>query len=182
MKKKLTALFVFALLHLILFGQVEYPAILQKQFISYHQQALQEKLFIHTDKDFYVAGDICWFKVYDVDGLLHKPLSLNKVAYVEILSADRQPVLQCKIALQAGSGNGSFMFPASMNSGNYVLRGYTSWMKNFHADYFFEKSITIVNTLKRPDWQKIESTPAYDVQFFPEGGNLVKGLESKLAE
>jgi hypothetical protein len=98
-----------------------------------------------------------------------------------VLSSDRKAILEAKIALKEGAGNGSFMLPSSVASGVYTIRGYTSWMKNAAVEYFFEKAITIVNTLKRPDWQKMESAPAYDLQFFPEGGHLVTGLESKIA-
>jgi hypothetical protein len=181
MKKALTLLFIFFFYCSGLLSQSEYASALEKQFINYQQQALPEKIFIHTDKEFYVGGEIIWLKLYYVDGLLHQPLSLSKVAYVEIINAEQKVVLQAKLALIQGSANGSFMLPLSLSSGNYLIRGYTSWMKNFDADYFFKKSITIVNTLRRPDWEKIERTVGYDLQFFPEGGNLVSGLQSKIA-
>ena len=53
-------------------------------------------------------------------------------------------------------------------------------MKNFPADNYFEKQITIVNSFKRPEW-KTESEAGYDFQLFPEGGNLVEGLETNVA-
>src|SRR6476620_10603386 len=87
---------------------------LQKWFTNYQQQALPEKVFIHTDKNSYVTGDILWFKLYNVDGYQNKPLPLNKAAYVEIISMDKKPVLQAQVALNNGSGNGSFALPASL--------------------------------------------------------------------
>ncbi|HVX25588.1 MAG TPA: hypothetical protein VHB70_04565, partial [Parafilimonas sp.] len=57
------------------------------------RQPLQEKIFAHTDKDFYVDGEILWFKLYDVSADSLKPLSLSHVAYVEILNAQQKPVL-----------------------------------------------------------------------------------------
>jgi len=53
-------------------------------------------------------------------------------------------------------------------------------MKNAGADFFFEKNITIVNALRKPEWPVMD-TVDYDVQFFPEGGNLVAGIQSKVA-
>lgn len=150
----------------------------QQWFTAYQQQTLQEKVFVHTDRNFYVAGDILWFKLYNVDAYLHRPLALNKAAYVEIINADKKPVLQAQVALNNGSGSGSFQLPSSINSGTYLLRAYTGWMKNFSADYFFQSPITIVNTQKRPDWQALQPPLTADVQFFPEGGNLVQGLSS----
>lgn len=149
-------------------------------FIKYSQEHLQEKIYAHTDKSFYVCGEILWFKLYNVDAMLNKPAAISKVAYVELLDGSRQPVLQAKVNLESGSGNGSFFLPFSLSSGTYVLRGYTSWMKNFSTELFFEKRITIINTLKRLPAAETD-TVGYSIQFFPEGGNLVAGLESKLA-
>jgi len=152
-----------------------------EQFDKYRTQALQEKLFVHTDKNFYVAGEIMWFKVYVMDGHFNKPLDLSKIAYVEIYAADQKPVLQAKISLKDANGNGSFLLPFTINSGNYIIRAYTSWMKNFLPEFYFEKTITIVNPSKRPSWSADDNAVSYDIQFFPEGGNLVNGIQSKIA-
>jgi hypothetical protein len=154
---------------------------IKQQFNRYQTKAFQEKIFVHTDKTFYVAGEIIWFKIYNVDAYFNKPLSLEKLAYIEITNKDQKPVLQTKVDLKDGSGNGSFLLPLSINSGTFILRAYTSWMKNFGSGYYFEQPITIVNSLKKPKWQELETPSKYDVQFFPEGGNLVDGLQSKIA-
>ncbi len=150
-------------------------------FNQYQQNNLQEKIFAHTDKGFYVAGEIIWFKLYAVDATFNKPLDLSKVAYVEILDAGNKAVLQAKIGLKDGEGNGSLYIPLTINSGNYKLRAYTNWMKNTGPDYFFEKNITIVNTQKVSNTFTEAVTLKNDIQFFPEGGNLVAGLQSKVA-
>jgi hypothetical protein len=144
-------------------------------------QALQEKIFAHTDKEFYLAGEILWFKLYDVSADSLKLLDVSKIAYVEILNAQQKSVLQATIALNNGSGNGSFYLPSSITSGNYVLRAYTNWMKNFDADKYFQKKITIVNTLTPITKTAEENFDGYEINFFPEGGNFVTGLESKVS-
>ena len=149
------------------------------QFESYRQQALQEKIYVHTDKNFYLAGEILWFRLYNVDASFHKPLDISKVAYVEILDRNTNPLLQTKVALNKGGGNGSLQLPQDLGSGNYIFRAYTNWMKNFDPDFYFEKEITIVNTIKADLVSTQKAAPInYDVQFFPEGGNLVNGIES----
>lgn len=150
------------------------------QLTQYSQQNFQEKIFAHTDKSFYVCGEIIWFKLYNADAYLNKPATISKVAYVELLSADHKQVLQAKIELQQGKGNGSFMLPFSISSGAYIFRAYTNWMKNFSPDLFFEKPIQVVNTLKKIGAMP-NSTGLCDIQFFPEGGNLVTGIQSKVA-
>lgn len=157
---------------------------LQQQFNNYQQQAPQEKIFVHTDKDFLLAGEILWFKVYAVNAYTNNPTSLSKVAYVEVLDVDKKAVLQAKIKLDDGSGNGSFQLPTSVKSGNYTLRAYTGWMKNFSADLYFTKAVNIINPFRSLDvTQNADSikTLQYDMRLFPEGGNLVGGIQSKVA-
>jgi hypothetical protein len=154
---------------------------LQDQFDAYRKIVLQEKIFLHSDKNFYLAGEICWFKIYNVDAFFHKPLGISKVAYVEVLDRNNKPVLQAKIALKEGDGNGSFFLPVTMNSEKYKLRAYTNWMKNFRPDYFFEKTITVINSRKIYEGDTLRRKEGYDAHFFPEGGNLVNGIKSKIA-
>ncbi|WP_162996633.1 hypothetical protein [Mucilaginibacter celer] len=151
-----------------------------KSLNQYGQSTIQEKIFIHTDKSTYIPGEVLWFKAYIVNAGNHTPLDLSRVAYIDVLDGKQNAVMQAKIAVSKGLGNGSLYIPVSLTNGNYKLRAYTSWMKNFNADYYFEKSITIVNPLKTPD-VAAKATLGYDVQFFPEGGNLVNGIAGKVA-
>lgn len=157
--------------------QADYGEI-KSQFQQYREKVLQEKIYAHLDKNLYLAGEILWFKIYNVDASLHKPLDISKVVYVEILDQDHNAVLQTKLSLKDGTGHGSLVLPQTLNSGNYFFRAYTNWMKNFDADFFFEKNISIINSLKSQLVNSKNVSAAYDVQFFPEGGNLVEGIES----
>src|SRR5678809_261144 len=120
----------------------------QSAFQQYNNSSLTEKIFAQTDKNLYLAGEIVWFKLYVVNGDDNKPIDLSKVAYVEVLDKDQKSVLQGKIALDSGTGNGSLYIPLSFNTGVYKLRAYTNWMKNFDAGYYFEKILTIVNSVR----------------------------------
>ncbi|QEC80213.1 hypothetical protein [Mucilaginibacter ginsenosidivorax] len=177
MKKITSIFFAVAIMSITsLFGQV-LPEV-QANFNDYTSNALQEKLFVHTDKNGYTAGEVLWFKLFNVDGIFMKPLGLSKVAYVEVLDDKQTPVLQTKIAMKDGSGNGSLYIPVNLPTGNFVLRAYTSWMKNFGPDYYFSKKLVIINPLKSPVKEAKTPLAAYDIQFFPEGGHLVSGIAS----
>lgn len=182
MMKKLFTILMYSLPAVAAFAQTPVEE-LQKQFAVYQQHAVQEKLFVHTDKSFYLTGETIWFKIYNVDAGSHKASAISKVAYVEILNNEGRAVLQAKIGLSEnnGNGNGSFLLPAHLATGNYLLRAYTNWMKNFDESYYFQQAISIVNASKRPNWQSLEKAESYNVKFFPEGGNLVNGLMSRVA-
>lgn len=152
-----------------------------KSYREYRRYGLQEKIFVHTDRSFYLCGQIMWCKAYLVDAADNRPLSLSKVAYVELLNRARQPMWQGKIAMKKGLGSGSFFIPFTVPSGNYELRAYTRWMKNGSPEAYFKKMITVVNTTRVLDSAVVQDTTYYSAAFFPEGGNLVSGLTSEIA-
>lgn len=159
------------------FGQLSE---IQNSYAKYNRHNLQEKIYVHTDRSFYLCNEILWFKVYIMNAADNQPMPLSKVVYIEVLNK-QQTVLQAKIAMKNGSGSGSFFLPLSIASGNYQLRAYTSWMKNFSPGHYFEKNISIVNTSRNLDSSAIHESAGYEAGFFPEGGNLVMGLESEVA-
>lgn len=161
-------------------GQHAHVDTLLKKFNDFREVTLQEKVFAHVNQNFFLTGETLWFKVYVVDGTEHRPLDMSKVAYAEVLDKTNFPVLQTKIKLTDGRGDGSFFLPASLSSGQYKLRVYTSWMKNFSPEYYFDETFSLVNPFVAPD-PITKSTTTYSIDFFPEGGNLVSGIRSKIA-
>lgn len=154
---------------------------LQNKFVRYHRNILREKIYTHTNKNFYLTGEMLWFKLYCVDDSTNISTGISKVAYVELLDNNHIAVMQAKIGLKDGAGNGSLFIPLSLPNGNYLLRTYTSWMKNFGPGAFFEKQLTIVNPLISPATAAAVAAPVYDIRFMPEGGHLVSRLASKVA-
>ncbi|HVZ56714.1 MAG TPA: hypothetical protein VG870_08670 [Chitinophagaceae bacterium] len=153
---------------------------LGRAFSSYARHHLREELFVHTDQSFYMAGQVLWCKIYCVDGGLHRPLDLSRVVYLELLDDQHKAVVQAKLAMDKGLADGSLVIPASLGSGRYLLRAYTRWMRNFSADDYFEKIITVVNTFKSAQVTSPQPGGRYDIQFFPEGGDLVRGLPAQV--
>lgn len=148
---------------------------------AYSSRHLQEKVYLHTDRNYYLCGEILWFKAYVENAINNHPLSVSKVLYVELLNQAHDPVIQAKIEIKNGNGNGSFSLPLTLETGNYELRAYTNWMKNDSAFHFFKKIITVVNTTQNLDINIVHNHFKYTAQFFPEGGNLVNGLKSVVA-
>jgi len=83
--------------------------------------------------------------------------------------------------MEQGKGSGSIQIPPSLDSDNYTVRAYTSWMKNFSSDFYFHQTISIVNTFQRLVEKNKNTINRYDIQFFPEGGHLVDGVTSRVA-
>jgi hypothetical protein len=152
-----------------------------KLFTDYNTDHLQEKIYVHLDRADHLTGEILWFKLYCVDGTMHRALDLSKIAYVEIVDGENKPLLQAKVELSDGIGMGSFYVPATLSTGTYLFRAYTSWMKNLGADFFFQQRITIVNTLKTNEGPSSSSVSAMEIKFYPEGGQLIEGIPARVA-
>jgi hypothetical protein len=154
---------------------------LRSLFGGYSTRGVQEEIFVHCDKDLYLTGELCWFKLYCVDAVLHRPLGMSKLAYWELLDRADKPVAQLKIGLRDGFGNGSYLLPGSLSSGTYKIRCYTNWMKNFDAGFYFEKEITVINPHQFYDKDTLKKERACSLRCYPEGGNLVNGVSSTVA-
>lgn len=154
---------------------------LENVFARYQSQTPQEKLFVHIDKTFYLAGETIWFKIYSLNAASNAPSSFSAIAYVELLDKDQKPVFQEKIAMDSAKGDGYCRLAPSLPSGNYIFRAYTNWMKNFSPDLYYQQQLTIVNTLTESDNTDTTGLSQEKIRFFPEGGNLVSGLTSTIA-
>ena len=168
----------FSCIHIKCFAQV--TDLITSDFERSKQNVLQEKVYMHTDKSFYLEGEIIWFKLYCVNASNNKLSFQSKVAFVELLDAENKVAAHCKIELEKGTGNGYMHLSNSIRTGMYKLRAYTNWMKNFGPEVYYEDQLTIINTLKRPDWASFNKPDSFNIQLFPEGGTLVNGIESKI--
>jgi hypothetical protein len=177
----LLGLWLIAMLPGKTWAQDEVFKTIEQGFKNFSEHTLQGKIYLHTDKNFYLAGEVIWFKAYCIDGTKHQSFDISKVAYVEVVDRNHKPVLQAKIFLSEKGGSGSFYLPLTLNSDNYTLRAYTNWMKNTGPDYFFEKMITIVNTIKPAEGKFVPDSIRVVANFFPEGGNMVQGIQTKVA-
>lgn len=110
----------------------------------------QEQVFLDTDKNFYLTGETIWYKAYCINALQRTPSTLSAVLYVELLDTKGMAILQEKVLLENGQGRGHLFISSEMKSGDYVLRAYTAWMKNFDPQLFFNQTITFLNPFSSP--------------------------------
>jgi len=107
-----------------------------------------EKIFVHSDREEYIAGEKIWFQVYLINAQSGRLTSTSNLAYVEILNSENRPVIQKRIRLEEGCGPGEAILPDTLSSGSYLLRAYTGAMKYFMPDGCFMKRINIYNALR----------------------------------
>ena len=115
----------------------------------------KEEIFVRTDRDIYISGEEVWFKAYTLNGLANTQDDISKVVYLELLDKNNFPLRQVKVKIEKSSGSASFILPDNISSGNYLIRAYTNWMKNFSTDEFFYRTISVINPFESIDHLKI---------------------------
>ncbi|MVM31352.1 TonB-dependent receptor plug domain-containing protein [Spirosoma sp. HMF4905] len=153
-----------------------------ERFRAYNQQRPTEKVYIHTDRDAYLIGETIWLKGYLMNGTTHEADSVSRVLYVDLVDpVARRIRLRTQLRTTAGYAPGQLFLPDSIAAGTYQLRGYTNFMRNYPDAYFFSKTITILGSDGTLTGTANATTTRPDVQFLPEGGQLVEGIESRVA-
>ncbi len=105
-----------------------------------------ERVYVSTDKDVYVAGDIVWCSAFCIDSSTGCLSDASSVAYVE-LSSSRMTSATCKIALIGGRGSGFLQIPFTAPTGNYSILGFTYSGKERPDIEMDAKVISVFNTL-----------------------------------
>lgn len=166
------------------FQRIDDPFInrLVQQFRQYHQQRPVEKVYVHTDRDTYVLGETLWMKGYLVSGSEHVLDTVSRVLYIDLIDPTARRVrLRTQLRATGGFAPGQLELPDSLPVGVYQLRAYTSYMRNYPDAYFFTKTLTILKSDAAAPNAVATGTARPDVQFMPEGGQLVEGLEGRVA-
>jgi hypothetical protein len=121
---------------------------IKKKFLDYSNAVPREEIFLHSDREEYIAGEYLWFNIYLINRQTTETSQYSRLAYFEILNSENRPVAQKRILLNGGSGPGYIVLPDTLSPGTYTIRAYTNWMKNFLPGNCFMKEIRIYNSLK----------------------------------
>ena len=152
---------------------------LKEQFVK-GQDAFYDKIYAHLNKPKYLTGETIWFKLYNFNtsnGLLS---GISKIAYVELLTERLEPKLQVMVSLENGLGDGYLELPSSLVTGQYIFRAYTNLMKNGGADTFYDQKLNVIN-VNNLTISGSKGKDKYNVDFFPEGGDLIDNVQSNVA-
>ncbi|MRR19095.1 hypothetical protein EG827_02785, partial [bacterium] len=141
-----------------------------------------EEIYLQTDRDIYIAGEAVYFRTMQFGRLSRNPGTISKVVYVDLLDSYRTPVVQVRVGTDGITGAGVFMIPDTLRTGSYFIRSFTNLMKNYPQALFAYKQISVINPFESLSRIKIPpySHQADSVQFYPETGSLVSGVQTRL--
>ena len=134
-----------------------------------------ETVFLHSNATSFVCGETLNYKLYCLNPKDFTPSKISKIAYSMLIGKEGQILLNQKMFLKNGTGNGDFFIPTTIATGSYKLIAYTNWMLNKSNSKFYEVDITIINPYQINPENKINSNSVFDEQLVSpnsESGSL----------
>jgi hypothetical protein len=175
MKHRLITFFLVALSSLVI--KASHGQAIDSMINVYADQSPKEKIHVHFDKTIYNKEETIWYKIYILDdqGLT----KLSKNVYMEWFDQAGKLIRQHVAPLFQSTAKGSFDLPADYTGSVIRMKVYTRWSLNDDPAFGFERDIVINNneTIVKPS--KTENNTL--VNIFPEGGELITGLNSLVA-
>ena len=141
----------------------------------------QETVTFQTDRDTYIAGEFVWIQANCLKSGTSTFSDLSKVIYIEVLDNENAPVKQLKLQTNNSTASTQFELPETLPTGNYIIRGYTKWMRNYKPTLFFTKNIAVVNPFSNNSFPKSDKAFNSDtIIFYPEGGKIIRNHNNKI--
>lgn len=124
-----------------------------ERLVSYFDHLLktpQEKVYLHTDRISYSAGEHIWFRGYLVNAVTHRAQdAYSNFLMVELVNRRDSVVLSKKVKGLNHAFWGELALGATLPAGDYYLRAYTNWMRNEDPDFFCMRLIKVGNAIDR---------------------------------
>ncbi|PSL03014.1 TonB-dependent receptor [Cecembia rubra] len=124
---------------------------------------MQEKVFLHTDRAFYYQGDPILFKAYFNYATMDLKRELSKILYVELISGERDMILQKKFKIENGQAFGELFLPDTLSQRTYYLRAYTNWNRNYGPDTYFVQALPVLSPYERITASEISQAKSEDI-------------------
>lgn len=169
---------ISVLLSFLLFcskGSAQSP---EKILSSWSDKSPIEKVYLHTDRENYIAGETIWFKAYLAADFY--PDTISTTLYVELIQESSKTLNRKIVPVYWGAARGQLDIPDSISSGNYIIRAYSATMLNQGTDFIFKRNVFIYGKKNNPTANASQG-PMLRLEFFPEGGNLVNGFVNAVA-
>ncbi|WP_026951949.1 carboxypeptidase regulatory-like domain-containing protein [Algoriphagus mannitolivorans] len=102
-------------------------------------QAMEEQVYLHTDRSSYWKGEQVYFKSYVAYGSPLLQEELSKVLHLELVDSTGYLWQHELVEIKSGIASGYFTLPADFTgSGSFFLKAYTAWSKNYPKGTFVQ--------------------------------------------
>lgn len=142
-----------------------------------------ELIYLQTSKGIYETGEDLWFKAYQLDAQTFGLSDKSKTLYLQLINSKDSVVWEEKYPIENGLTSGHVYVDEKLPEGDYFLEGYSkySFYKNDTLGIIPARKIRVVKNIAQSEPPALPHDSTFRFETFPEGGNLVDNIASKLA-
>lgn len=170
---KIVALVFVCLLNAGLFAQG-----VDHQEIKRLNDLPEENIDLLIDRNIYVAGEHVHFNLYyHIEDEANEQLS--NIVYIELFKPNGKKIESRKFRIRGMHASGSIAIPEETPSGNYIIRAYTQYMRNFSAASYANAYLFIINP--EHSLKMVKQKKPKNMEVAIQGGGLISGVENEIA-
>jgi hypothetical protein len=147
----------------------------------------KEKILLQTNRHIYASGETIYFKAFLVDSITNHLRGKPKKLYADLVNNHDKVLGQLLLNASNLKTSGQFVLNDSLREGYYWIRAYTEKMVSENPGNITVVPVYVVNPRKRSFESEMQGKGDIDsssmpiVQIFPEGGNIISGINSTVA-
>ncbi len=156
---------------------------LAEQLQSLSKDNTSDLIYLQTSKSIYETEEDVWFKGYVLDAQYFLPSERSKILFVQLIEDKTDKIVwEKKYEIENGFINGHLFLESELAEGTYTLAAYSSFSYTRNAKEFYAvKKLEVVKTINRKAIvNPVQKDSTLQFTTFPEGGNLVSGIQSTM--
>lgn len=136
-----------------------------------------EKIYIHADRDAYLAGETVYFKAYIMSGLY--PSTYSSSFYVQLYS-DSGMLQKAVFPVIAGTAVGTIRLPGNLEEGRYFLTAYTNTSARETERFGYVMPLLVLNATSRQKVALASYEAKPDIRIHYGNSKPVSGIENQV--
>jgi hypothetical protein len=182
MVSKIISLLIF----ILLFG-IDLNAQNIESWIEKNEKVPVEKIYLHTDREYYFTGETVWLKSYLTDSRSGRLIPGAENIYLHLTDENGRSTITQTILSINGVASSQIKLPDTLKPGNYLLQTFTDYLLNFDSEAFFSKKLSIskpalsLRAIESRQQVRTNTRMVADVSFLPEGGMLLENISNLVA-
>jgi hypothetical protein len=164
---------------------IEHIDSLAGYLMKYARSFDKEKILLQSDRHIYSTGETIYFKLFPIDSITKQLTARPKKLYVDLVNNRDEVFGQLLLNASNLKTSGEFVLNDSLKEGYYWIRAYTEKMISENLNNITVVPVYIVNARKRnfddeisAKKETVDSAATPVVQIFPEGGNIISGINT----
>ena len=139
----------------------------------------REQVYLHLNKTVYIKGEMLGFNAYVFNGESKLLSGTTANLYCQVLDANDKVINEKLIMINQGISRGDFMIDSTYSSGEYTLKAYTNWLRNFNSEHtYYEEHFRVIDPETVKTDKPIAVSDDVDLQILPESGHLLSATDN----